>query len=87
MSSGFMLDRIIMDIFSETSKHEMNSVVIFFSKIEDDDIYLYQVSLRNYTQKKKLLIKKHYVQIISRKKENYGNIWVVCYLQFLIKKI
>ena len=53
MSGGLMLDKIIMNIFSETAEQEINSVVNnLFSKIKNDEIYLYQKSLQGYTWKK-----------------------------------
>ena len=52
-----------------------------FSKIKDDEIYLYQGYLQDYSWKKELLIPKiHHVTIIQLKNRNDENIFVVCYL-------
>ena len=40
MSGAFMLDEIIINLFSDTTKQKMNSVGNNF-KIKDDKIYLY----------------------------------------------
>ena len=53
MSGVLILVDIIVNIFSETEEQEMNSMInIFFPKIKDDGIYLYQESLQDYTRKK-----------------------------------
>ena len=51
MSGGLMIDDIIMNIFSDTEEQEMSSVMIF-SKMKDNEIYLYQESLQYYTCRK-----------------------------------
>ena len=38
MSGGVILDKIIMNIFSETAEQEMDSVIKKFAKIKDDEI-------------------------------------------------
>ena len=49
MSSGLMLDDIIMDLFTDITKQKMDSVKKdLFSKIQDDTIYLYKGSLKDY---------------------------------------
>ena len=50
MSSGLMLDEIIMDLFSDITKQTTDSMEKdFLSKIQDDIIYLYKKSLQNYS--------------------------------------
>ena len=54
MSCELMLDDIIMNLFSDTTKRKINSAQNnLFSKIRDDKIYLYQVSLQDYSWKKR----------------------------------
>ena len=53
MSGGLMLDNTIVNIFSETVEQIKNSVINnLFAKIKDDEIFLYQGSLQDYTWKK-----------------------------------
>ena len=72
MSSGLMLDDIIMNLFSDITKQTTYLVKKYlFSKIQDDIIYLYKGYLQNYLRKNEFLIqKRHYVHIISLKKRN-----------------
>ena len=71
MSSRLMLVDIIMNIFSDITKHTTYSVrKNLFSKIQDDRIYLCKDSLQDYSRKKQFMIpKRHYVHIISLKKQ------------------
>ena len=49
VSSGLMLDEIIMNLFSDIKKQTTDSVKKdLFSKIQDDTIYLYKGSLQDY---------------------------------------
>ena len=49
MSSGLILDDIIMNLFIDITKQTTDSVKKdLFSKIQDDTIYLYKVSLQDY---------------------------------------
>ena len=52
MSGGFMLENIIMNLVRDTTKQKMNLVKMFFSKRKDDNIYLYQGSIKDYSWKK-----------------------------------
>ena len=53
MSSGLMLDYIIMNLFSDITEQKNNSAKMdLFSKTKDDKIYLYQGYLQDYSQKK-----------------------------------
>ena len=52
MSSGFMLDNIIMNLFSDITKQTTElAKEDLFSKIQDDGIYLYKKSLQDYLWK------------------------------------
>ena len=52
MSSGFMLDDIIMNLFLDITKQTTDSVKKdLFSKIPDGITYLYKVSLQDYSRK------------------------------------
>ena len=69
MSRGFMLDYIIMNLFSDTTKQKINLVKNDLSyKINDDKIYFYQGSLQDYSGKKiiaytkKTLRKNHFIE-------------------------
>ena len=49
MSSGLILDYIIMNLLSDITKQKKDPVEKdLFSKINDDKIYLYQGSLQDY---------------------------------------
>ena len=53
MSSGLTIDDIIMDLFSDITEQENNSTKYdLSSKIKDDEIYLYQGSIQDYSLKK-----------------------------------
>ena len=52
MSGGLILDNIIMNLFSDTTKQKMKSVRNDSSKIKDDKIYFYQGYLQDYSRKK-----------------------------------
>ena len=52
MSGGLLLDDIIMNLFSDNTEQKINSAKTFFSKIKDDNIYLYQGSFQDYRGKK-----------------------------------
>ena len=70
MSSGLMLDNIIMNLLSDTTEKEEFSENDLFSKIKDDKIYLYLGSLQDYSWKKIAEKKIHYVHIILLKNRN-----------------
>ena len=72
MSSGLMLDNIIMHLFTDRIEQTTDSVQKhLFSKIQDDKIHLCKGSLQEFTQKRKMLIqKRHYVHIISFKNKS-----------------
>ena len=54
MSSGLMLDDIIVNIFTESTKKSNTShQEIFFPIFEDDTIHLYKGSTQNFTCKRK----------------------------------
>ena len=67
MSSGLILDEIIMNLCSDITYQTTDSVKNYlFSKIQDDKIYLYKWYLQDYSWKELFLIpKRHYVHIIS----------------------
>ena len=49
MSGGLMLDDIIINLFSDITKQTTGSVKKdLFSKIQDDKIYLYKYSPKDY---------------------------------------
>ena len=53
MSGGLMFDNIIINLLSDTTEQTIDSAQKnLFSKIKDDTIYLYQVSLQDYSWKK-----------------------------------
>ena len=53
MSSGLTIDDIIMDLFSDITEQENSSTKKdLSSKIKDDEIYLYQGSIQDYSLKK-----------------------------------
>ena len=53
MSSWLMLDDIIMNLFSDITEQKKDSAKKdLFSKIRDDNIYLYQGSLQDHSPKK-----------------------------------
>ena len=55
VSSGLMVDNIIMNLFSDIKKQTTDSVMKdLFSKIQDDTIYLYKGSLQDYSLKKRI---------------------------------
>ena len=55
MSSGLMLDDIIMNLFSDITKQTTDSAKKdLFSKIQDYRIYLYKGSLQDYSRKKRI---------------------------------
>ena len=89
MSIGLMLDDIIMNLISDITKKTTDSVKKdLFSKIQDDKIYLYKGSMQDYLGKNELLIqKRHYFQMISLKKRNQENIYLVSYLYILMRLI
>ena len=72
MSSGLMLEDIIMNLFTDsTEKATYSYQKHLFSKIQDDTIHLYKGYLQYLTSKRKMLIQeRHYVHIISLKEEN-----------------
>ena len=53
MSSGFMLDGIIMNLFTDSTKQTTESHQKFFFKIRDDNIHLYKGYLQCFTWKSK----------------------------------
>ena len=69
MSSGLMLDNIIMNIFTKSTKKSTKPhQKYFFPRIQDDTIYLY---MQDFTRKRKIPIQKgHYVRIITLKLKN-----------------
>ena len=70
MSSGLMIDDIIMNLFTDGTEKTMDSVQKhLFSQIQDETIHLYKVSLQDFTWGKKLIQKRYYVHIISLKKK------------------
>ena len=66
MSSGLMLDEIIVNLFTDITKQTTDSVKKdLFSKIQDNRSYLYKGYLQDYPQRKVYMIPKiHYVHII-----------------------
>ena len=55
MSSGLVLGDIIMNLFTDSTKQTTDSVKKdIFSKIQDDNIYLYKGSLQNYLWGKRI---------------------------------
>ena len=54
MSSGFMLDDIMMNLFTDITKQTTDSVKKdLSSKIQYDTIYLYKGSMQDFTRKRK----------------------------------
>ena len=67
MSSGLMFDDIIINLFTYCTEQTTHSAKKdLFSKIQDDTIHLYKVSLQDFPSKN-LIQKIHYVYIISLK--------------------
>ena len=89
MSIGLMLDDIIINLFTDTTK--TNNEIIskdYFSKIKDDTIHLYKGSLQDFTRKRKILMqKRHYVCIITLKEKNQENICLVSYIWIMMRHI
>ena len=59
MSSGLMIDDIIMNLFTDGTEKTMDSVQkhLFF-KIQDDTIHLTKGYLQDFTRRRKMLIQK-----------------------------
>ena len=55
MSSGLILDNIIMNLFIDTTKQTTDSAKKdLLSKIKDNTIYLWKRSLQDYSRKKRI---------------------------------
>ena len=81
MSSGLMLDGIIMNIFTENTKKSKTSHQCIISRFRDDTIHLYKLSMQDFTQKRKNANTKrtlrlhHYIE-----NEKLRNIFLVPYI-------
>ena len=53
MSSGLLLENIIMNIFIESTKESTTPHQNFFSRFQDDTINLYKGSMQDFTQNRK----------------------------------
>ena len=53
MSSGLMLDKIIMNLFTDSIEQTTDSVHKHLKKNKDDTIHLYKGSLQDFTRKRK----------------------------------
>ena len=66
MSSGLIIDDIIMNLFIDITEQTTDSVKKdLFSKIQNDTIYLYKGSLQDYTWKNEFLIQKKDIMFAS----------------------
>ena len=73
MSSGLILDDIIMNLFTDITKQKTYSVKKhLFSKIHDDTIYLYKGSLQDYSWKNEFLIQKYITSHRLTEKKHLG---------------
>ena len=87
MSGGLMIDDIIMTLFMNITE-KLGRLVgnCLFYKINHDKIYLYKGSIQDYSWNKKLKTPKQcYVHIITLTRK-YLNVWVVYYLQCMIRQ-
>ena len=83
MSSGLMLDGIIMNLFSDITKQTTDSVKRdLVSKTQDNRIYLYKGSLQDYSRKKiiadtkKTLRSHHFVDKDKLRKYLSGMLYI-----------
>ena len=82
MSGGLMLDEIIMNFFSYTTKKGFIQRKRIYLKIRDDKIYLYQVFIQDYSRKKIIADTKktlHTHNFIEKSKMTETSWWFVIY--------